>query len=189
MCFQLFPVISLLFLTFVLFPLIFESFYRSFFGPRPSMGDHGGRREKTGDGAALCQGDEHNGLQVSRPVGRRPVPSLLLHRALIKPPIHPPTHPYLTNSPPYPPCIGACSSMPPARATTESEVQRSHFRPAQLCWVWPCQDYCLEPRPRKLSCVGLAKRSPAAPGRPMDRAFPRSDGLPHGQSLVLLSHG
>ena len=31
MCFQLFPVISLLFLTFVLFPLIFESFYRSFF--------------------------------------------------------------------------------------------------------------------------------------------------------------
>ena len=128
-------------------------------------------------------------LQVSRPVGRRPVPSLPCIAPSLNP--HPPTHPYLTNSPPYPPCIGASSSMPPVRATTESEVQRSHFRPAQLCWVWPRQDYCLEPRPRKLSrtCVGLAQRSPPAPGRPMDRAFPRSDGLPHGQSLVLLSNG
>ena len=86
---------------------------------------------------------------------------------------------------PYPPCIGACSGMPPVRATTKSEVQRSHFRPAQLCWVWPCQDYCLEPRPRKLSraCVGLAKRSPPTP---WTEPF---DGLPHGQSLVLLSQG
>ena len=86
---------------------------------------------------------------------------------------------------PYPPCIGACSGMPPVRATTKSEVQRSHFRPVQLCWVWPCQDYCLEPRPRKLSraCVGLAKRSPPTP---WTEPF---DGLPHGQSLVLLSQG
>ena len=186
-----------------MFPQIFESFYRSFFGPRPSMGDHGGRREKTGDGAALCQGDEHNGgsKRVFVPCSRAPNcksvgPSGVgpcLHFSCIAPSLNPPsTHPPL----PYQlttlsTLMGACSSMPPVRATTESEVQRSHFRPAQLCWVWPCQDYCLEPRQRKLSrtCVGLAKRSPAAPGRPMDRAFPRSDGLPHGQSLVLLSHG
>ena len=111
MCFQLeFFLISMLFLTFVMFPQIFESFYRSFFGPRPSMGDHGGRREKTGDGAALCQGDEHNegskrvfvpctdpsckapNCKSVGPSGVGPsVPSLLLHRTLIKPPIHPPT--------------------------------------------------------------------------------------------------
>ena len=177
----------MLFLTFVLFPQIFESFYRSFFGPRPLMGDHGGRREKAGDGAALCQGDERNGggkrvfVPCADPSCKAPNCKSVGPSSLNPPSTHPPLPCQLTT----------CSSMPPVRATTESEVQRSDFRPAQLCWVWPCQDYCLEPRPRKLSrtCVGLAKRFAAAPGRPMDRAFPRSDGLPHGQSLVLLSHG
>ena len=147
-----------------------------------------------GDGAALCQGDEHNGggkrvfvpcidPSCKAPNCKSVGPSAVgpcPHFSCIAPSLNPPsTHPYLTNSPPYPPCIGACRSMPPVRATTESEVQRSHFRPALLCWVWPCQDYCLEPRPRKLSGLvwawpNVLQPHPVAPWT--------SDGRPHGQS-------
>ena len=116
------------------------------------MGDHGGRREKTGDVAALCQGDEHTGGGKSVFVPSTDSSCKAPNRALTSP------------APPYPPCIGACSSMPPVSPKC-NEATSGLRRPAQLCWVWPRQDYCLEPRPRKLSrtCVGLAKRSPAAP--------------------------
>ena len=118
-------------------------------------------------------------LQVSRAVGRRPVPSLLLHRAVIKPPIHPPTLTLPTHHLIHPASVPAvaCHQCGQPRSPKCSEATSG----LQLCWVWPCQDYCLEPRPRKLSraCVGLAKRSPAAPWTepfhgqtvcPMDRA-------------------
>ena len=132
----------MLFLTFVLFPQIFESFYRSFFGPRPLMGDHGGRREKTGDGAALCQGDERNGggkrVPCTEPSCKAPNCKSVGPSSLNPPSTHPPLPYQLTT----------CSSMPPVRATTESEVQRSDFRPAQLSvllhWLlWNECTYCI----------------------------------------------
>ena len=80
-----------------------------------------------GDGAALCQGDEHNGggkrvfvpcidPSCKAPNCKSVGPSAVgpcPHFSCIAPSLNPPsTHPYLTNSPPYPPCIGACRSMP-----------------------------------------------------------------------------
>ena len=77
---------------------------------------------ETGDGAALCQGDEHNGggkrvfvpcidPSCKAPNCKSVGPSAVgpcPHFSCIAPSLNPPSnHPYLTNSPPYPPCIGA----------------------------------------------------------------------------------
>ena len=95
-------------------------------------------------------------LQVSRAVGRRPVPSLLLHRAVIKPPIHPPTltlpthhliHPasvpvacHQCGQPRSPKCSEATSGLRSfvgfglVKITVLSHGQESF---PGLVWAWP----------------------------------------------------
>ena len=168
---------------------MFESFCRNLFGPRPSMGDNGGRREKTGDGAALCQGDEHNGgskrvfvpctdptckgaeLQVSRPAP---------HFSCIAPSLNPPSTHNLT-------------------------LPTHHLiHPASVPAV--ARHQCGQPRSPKYSEAtsglrgfvgfGLVKITVLSHGQ---ESFPglvwawrnvlQPTRSPHGQSLVLLSHG
>ena len=95
-------------------------------------------------------------LQVSRAVGRRPVPSLLLHHAVIKPPIHPPTltlpthhliHPasvpvacHQCGQPRSPKCSEATSGLRSfvgfglVKITVLSHGQESF---PGLVWAWP----------------------------------------------------